>query len=142
MANEPSIRTASPTASRSDRLLVGGSGAVAVVAALASAACCVLPLALTVVGLSGAWLAHLAILARFGPALLGATLLALAVAWLWLLRRTLLPARDGACGCGARPGWPAFSFLGVATLLGMVAVARPWWEGPALRALWTVWIGR
>jgi mercuric ion transport protein len=142
MASEPSIRASTPTASPPERLLIGGSGVVAAVAALASAACCVLPVALTVAGLGGAWLAHLAILARFEPALLGAALLALAAAWLWLLRQTLLPATDGACGCRARPGWPAVSFLGAATMLGMVAVARPWWEGPALRALWTVWTGQ
>jgi hypothetical protein len=140
MASEPSIRTSTETA-RPDRLLVGGSGVMAAVAALASAARCVLPLALTVAGLGGARLAHLEVLARFEPALLGAALLSLAAAWFWLLRQALLPATDGACGCRTQPGWPAFSLLSGATLLGLLAMARPWWEGPALRALWTVWTG-
>jgi mercuric ion transport protein len=50
-------------------------------AALLSGACCLGPLALVSLGVTGAWLADLRLLEPYRPALLGAAAIALAFAW-------------------------------------------------------------
>jgi mercuric ion transport protein len=143
MRNQPSSHAAvEPAADRIDLpagLVVGGSWLAATLAIVAAAACCVLPLALTIVGLGGAWLTHLGLLARFEPILVGLALGALALAWGWLLWQRLRPG--AGCGCLVPPGRASFVLLGGATALGLVALGRRWWEGPALQALWSVWTG-
>lgn len=140
MRSEPSTR--SSARAPASPLLVGGSFIAAFTAGLASAACCVLPLALTVAGLGGAWLAHLAVLVRLEPFLVGLAGLWLAAAWLWLLRQWLRPGTAAGCACAGRSGWPLLALLGLATAATAIALARPLWEGPAMRALWALCIGR
>lgn len=72
--------------------------AVAVLASLLASTCCVLPLALVLVGITGAWMANLQALKPVTPYAIALTLGALAWAG-WLVFR---PARacgstDGAC---------------------------------------------
>jgi mercuric ion transport protein len=72
--------------------------ALAVLASLLASSCCVLPLALVLVGVTGAWMANLQALKPVTPYAIGLTLAALAWAG-WLVFR---PARacdiaDGAC---------------------------------------------
>lgn len=139
-SSHPAVELASDRTGMPVGLVLGGSWLAATLAIVAAAACCVLPLALTVVGLGGAWLTHLGILARFEPILVGLGLGALAPAWGSLLWQRLWPRATG-CGCRAPPGWASFVLLGGATAIGLVALGRHWWEGPALQALWTVWTG-
>lgn len=72
--------------------------ALAVLASLLASSCCVLPLALVLVGVTGAWMANLQALKPVTPYAIALTLAALAWAG-WLVFR---PARacdiaDGAC---------------------------------------------
>lgn len=139
MRNEPSNRTGTTAPASSGTLLAGGSFIAALAAGSASAACCVLPLALTVAGLGGAWLAHSTLLVRLEPYLVGFAGLSVAAAWLWLVRQWLRPA---ACARPGRPGWPLVALLGLATAATALALARPLWEGPAMQAFRALRIGR
>ena len=82
---------------RAQKVLAAGS----VMAALASMSCCILPLVLFGLGVSGAWIGNLTRLAPYQPYFLAATALCLGGGY-WLLYRARTPActADGAC---ARP---------------------------------------
>jgi mercuric ion transport protein len=110
-------------------LSVGG-----VVGAVASGACCVIPFALFTVGVSGAWLGRLTVLAPYQPVFITVTLLCLAAGVVLVHRAARASCADGvAC---ARPGslrlvrialWVA-TILVAAALLFPYAV-RPFVEG-------------
>lgn len=93
-------------------------GAAALAALLASA-CCVVPLALVLVGVSGAWIGQLAGFEPYQPLFLAAAGIALAMAWrkIW---------RDAACADGRACAAPAGKraqkamFVAVASLLALV----------------------
>ncbi|WP_170984444.1 mercuric transporter MerT family protein [Rhodoligotrophos defluvii] len=107
--------------------LVTGLGAVA------ASSCCVLPLALSVVGFGGAWLSGVSELVFYRPYFLIAAAVTLAMGWVVVLRRRpIVCTADDAC---ARPqrSWLTFGTLGLSTLL--VGVAAAWsWIGPAVMA--------
>jgi hypothetical protein len=84
----------------------------------------------------------LTLLVRLEPYLVGLAGLSVAAAWLWLVRQWLRPVAAGGCACPGGPGWPLVALLGLATAATAIALARPLWEGPAMQALWTIWIGR
>jgi mercuric ion transport protein len=72
--------------------------AVAVLASLLASTCCVLPLALVLVGVTGAWMANLQALKPVTPYAIGLTVAALAWAG-WLVFRPVRQCdmADGAC---------------------------------------------
>jgi mercuric ion transport protein len=78
-------------------LLAAGS----VVGALAASSCCILPLALFSLGVSGAWIGNLTRLAPYQPYIIAATVALLACGY-WLVHRAsqVACADDAAC---ARP---------------------------------------
>jgi mercuric ion transport protein len=87
-----------PPATRGPQLVAVGS----VLAAVAAFSCCLLPFALAVLGVSGAWLGALTRLAPYQPIFLAATLGLLAAGFVLAYRRP-----GGTCGTGqvcARPG--------------------------------------
>jgi len=104
-------------------LALGGSGA----AVLAWAACCVLPIGLSILGLTFAasgWLAG----QRWW--LTGAAVIAVVVAWALTLRRLYLCRVDASC---AAPPRAAILVLTVATALIVLALAwGPLIERPAM----------
>ena len=75
-AQQPAVRMAS--------LALGG------LAAILASACCLGPLVLVLLGVSGAWIGNLTRLKLYRPFFLGAALIALFFAW----RRIFRPARD------------------------------------------------
>lgn len=100
-------------------LILGG------LAAILASTCCLGPLVLVLLGASGAWIANLTALEPYRPILIGAALLALAVAY----RRIFRPA--AACKPGevcaipqVRRGYKAL-FWSVAVLV-TVALAFPY----------------
>ena len=99
-------------------LLAGG------VAAILASACCLGPLVLLTLGLSGAWIAQLTALEPYSPIFIGTALLALLLA----ARRIWRPAAECTTGSAcADPkvarGYKAL-FVAVAMML-LVAVASP-----------------
>lgn len=87
----------SPTDGRTAGLLTLGG----VMAAIAATSCCVLPLALTAVGISGAWMANLRALSAYQPYFIGLAVLALGYGFYQVYWRDPASCVDGdAC---ARP---------------------------------------
>ena len=84
----------SPQPASTDRLLAAGG----VVGAVLASSCCVLPLALVAVGLSGAWVSRLTALAPFKPyALAGTTVVLAAGFWHVYGRKAPVCAPGSAC---------------------------------------------
>jgi mercuric ion transport protein len=77
-----------------------GLGVVAGLGAIAASSCCVLPLALAGIGVTGAALGVLAILVYLRPFLLGAAVLALVAGWVQFLRRRAASCDTDEC-CAA-----------------------------------------
>ena len=71
---------------------------LAALATLLASACCVLPLALVIVGLSGAWIARLQLLAPYATALSVVAVAALALAGWQIFRR-----RETTCNADGSP---------------------------------------
>jgi len=125
------VRSERPTDDgRTDALSTATAGVAGVVAA-AAATCCVLPLALAIVGLAGGWLAFLGPLVVHRQLVLVLAAAPLAVAWWRLWRRA---------GCAPRrAGRAALSVTAAATGLWLLAVAAPWWEAPVTAVLFRWW---
>lgn len=70
--------------------------AAAIVSALAASVCCVVPLVLVLLGISGAWIAQLTALDAWRPWWTGATLGCLALAY-WSLRKASIACESPAC---------------------------------------------
>ncbi|WP_017464171.1 mercuric transporter MerT family protein [Dyella ginsengisoli] len=70
---------------------------VALLAAIGASVCCVVPLVLVLLGISGAWIAHLTALDAWRPWFVAATLLCLALAFWTLYGRGSRCRTDGAC---------------------------------------------
>lgn len=82
---------------RAQKLFAAGG----VLGALLSMSCCILPLVLFGLGVSGAWIGNLTRLALYQPYFLAATALCLGAGYWFVYRaRTLACTADGAC---ARP---------------------------------------
>ena len=77
--------------------LLAASG---VAAAIGAASCCVLPLAFTLLGISGAWMANLRALSPYQPYLIGLAVLALGYGFYQVYWRQPACAEGDAC---ARP---------------------------------------
>jgi len=99
--------------------LIAGS-----LAAVGASLCCVAPLLLLSLGIGGAWIANLTALEPYRPALIGVTLLFLALAFrkLYLVPQTCVP--DAACADSSVIARQRAIFWIVAVLL-LVLLAVP-----------------
>jgi mercuric ion transport protein len=114
---------------------------LASIGAAFAASCCVLPFALSVAGVSGAWVASSAALFLYRTYFLGAAAGALAIAWgvvLW--RRRAMCREDAACGAPNRT-WLTFGTLGLSTLLVGVAATWRWLEPVVMSGLMRIAAG-
>lgn len=102
----------------------------ATIFALFSATCCVLPIALSIIGLGGAWMTVFAPFTQYRPVILIVVALVVALAWWRLLRRY-------QCGQMRKS---ALALTTIATLALIASLSAPYWEGDATRALWSVWV--
>lgn len=109
-----------------------GLSVLAATAGVLAATCCVLPIALTILGLGGAWLALLGFFAANRPTILigGLLLLLLAVGLaVQAYRRNRLPNRS-------------IIILIIAAILLGTAFTAPLWERDATIHLWNIWVNR
>jgi len=74
-------------------LAVGG-----VLAALGASSCCVLPLALFTLGVSGAWIGNLTALAPYQPLFVAAAALLVGLWFRQVYRKPVVACADGGCG--------------------------------------------
>ena len=114
------INQDAPTANvqRQQRLMAAGG----LVGALAASSCCILPLVLFSLGVSGAWIGNLTQLAPYQPFFIAATIACLGYGY-WLVYRSSKVACAGGEAC-ARPLSNCLVQVGliVATVLVIVAV--------------------
>jgi mercuric ion transport protein len=109
------------SASQSGRLPLLAGGA----AALLASTCCIGPLVLVLLGISGAWIGNLTLLEPYRPLFIGAALIALFVAY----RRIFQP--DHACSpgevCAAPQVRKTYKMIFVSVLiLVLIAVTYPY----------------
>ena len=74
------------------------------IAALLASSCCLMPLILVSVGLSGAWLGNLRVLQPYAPIFIGIAIVALVLAGNSLFRSAASCPVDAAAPQGDRPG--------------------------------------
>ncbi len=112
-----------PPAARKAGLAVFG----AVLGALASSSCCVVPLALFSIGVGGAWIGNLAALAPYQPYFVAPTLVFLGAGFVMVYRRPKAAAGADGAFC-ARPvaGRITKTALWLSTVLVAAAAAFPY----------------
>jgi len=93
-----------------------------------SASCCILPLALSIVGLGGSWLTFLSPFVRYREIIL--LVVAVALVWSWI--------RLWRSPCGITGNRKNTSFTAVATLVFLGALSAPLWENEVARSLWDI----
>lgn len=89
-------------------------GLAAALAALLGASCCAFPLALTSLGLAGAWIANLGIFVAYRPYISAVALIVILVGWTIAIRRQA-PVRT-------------MIILGIATVVALTAVVAAQYE--------------
>jgi mercuric ion transport protein len=104
---------------RSRARLIAAGG---VLGALAASACCILPLVLVSVGISGAWISNLTALAPYKPYCAAGTLALVGYGYYLVDVRPKQACADGSCA-RALPGRVVKLSLWIATVLVVVALA-------------------
>lgn len=115
--------------------LLAGTGTVVGLGALIASSCCVLPMALAGLGVTGAVFGGLAFLAEIRPLLLGGAAAMLAVGWAFFFWRRRAPVRNvgGACAVPATSARTA-TLLGIGSLIvGLALVWEPYVEPVLLK---------
>lgn len=108
-------------------LVVGG-----LLGALAASSCCVLPLALTVFGISGAWMANLRALAPYQPYLVAASVGLLAYGFYRVYRKPRVACGDGSACARPLPNRIVKAGLWLGAVIVAVVLSFPIWFPAAL----------
>lgn len=104
---------------RGTRLIAAGG----VVGALASSSCCIIPVALFLAGVGGAWLGNLTALAPYQPWIIAATVGVLALGYYRVYRRPKIACADGTACSNPLPDRIVKGTLWTATGLVLAAIA-------------------
>ena len=116
------------TASNASKVVVTGAGFLALLAG----SCCVLPIALAIVGLGGSWLSILDPLVAYRSFILVGVAAVLIWAWYRIWHR-------GRAGLTRRG---SVSIAGFATIAFIAALSAPLWEQDVARSMWQILIQR
>jgi mercuric ion transport protein len=120
---ERSMNEASSTSEHAlSTVRAGLAAAGGILGALAASSCCILPLALFTLGVSGAWISNLTAIAPYQPVFFAATAGFLGVGYYLVHRQPKGACADGICR-RALPARIVRGVLGAATLLALAAVA-------------------
>lgn len=116
-----------------------GLSLVAAIAAGLAATCCVLPIALTILGLGGGWLTFLGFFAANRSYVLAAGLILLAVPAFLMWRQHQCCSKTGQ---KQHAGYFRRGILVLSALLLIGAISAPLWERGATLYLWNLWLNR
>ena len=104
---------------RSQKLAVVGG----ILGAIAASSCCILPLTLFSLGISGAWIGNLTALAPYQPYFIAATLACLGYGYWLVYRRKKIACAEGAACARPLPSHIVKAGLVLATILVAGAIA-------------------
>src|SRR5713101_4774465 len=104
---------------RAQKLLTAGG----ILGALAASSCCILPLVLFSLGVSGAWIGNLTRLAPYQPYFIAATVACLTYGYWLVYRSPRIACADGTACAQPLPGRLVKAGLIVATALVVAALA-------------------
>jgi mercuric ion transport protein len=111
------------TANNPDRLLASGG----LIAALLASSCCVLPLALVTIGVSGAWIGNLTALEPYTPIFAAIAIAAIGLGFWQVYVRTPRACAGGSDCSTRRSQALTKTVLWVAAALTLVALTTRWW---------------
>jgi mercuric ion transport protein len=113
--------------SEPDKSIRSGNGflVAGVLAAIGASACCVGPLLLLALGVSGAWIGSLTALEPYRPVFIGLTLLFLAGAWYRLYPAHQVCTVGSACADPTKLARRRWAFW-IVTVLVLLLIAVPW----------------
>src|SRR5882724_13384301 len=104
----------------------GLAAAGGVLGAVAAMSCCILPLVLFALGISGAWIGNLTALTPYQPIFIGVTLAFLATGYYLVYRKPVVACREGEVCARPLPRRGVKVALWIATALVMSAIAFPY----------------
>src|SRR5262245_16559362 len=107
---------------RQQRLMAAGG----LVGALAASSCCILPLVLFALGISGAWIGNLTALTPYQPIFIGVTLALLATGYYLVYRKLAVACGEGEACARPLPRRGVKLALWFATALILSAIAFPY----------------
>lgn len=107
--------------SRKARLIATGG----ILGALAASTCCILPLVLFSLGISGAWIGQLTALSPYQPIFIAFTLLCLGYGYWLVYGKPKIACDEGAACAHPLPNRLVKSMLWIATALVLLAFAWP-----------------
>ena len=110
----------------SSRQRIAATGGI--LGAIGASACCILPLVLTVFGITGAWMANLRALAPYQPIFIGLTAAFLGYGFYLVYAKPRHACTDDAvCADPVVPGKVVQAALWLATIIVILAVSFPYW---------------
>ena len=117
------MASAGDDGSRQGFIAAGG-----ILGAIAASSCCMLPLVLTVAGVSGAWMATLRALAPYQPVFIAMTVAFLGYGFYLVYWKPKRASADGAvCARPVVPNKVVQGALWLATLVVILAISFPYW---------------
>jgi len=111
------------TAARSSRWIAGG----ALIGAGLASACCVVPLVLVTLGISGAWIANLTALESFKPYVATGTLGLLGYGFWHVYFRAAPPCEDGSYCARPQSARMTKAALWLGLIVVIIALSLNWW---------------
>jgi mercuric ion transport protein len=105
----------------------GGFAALSVVGAFLASACCIVPLALVTLGVSGAWIGNLTMLEPYKPYISAATLVPLGLGFWQVYFKPKQACAVGSYCARPQSSVIAKTALWIATILIALAVTIGWW---------------
>ena len=116
-----------PSVGRSQGWIQGWFAAGGVVGALLASACCIAPLVLLTLGVSGAWIANLTTLAPFKPYFAATALVLIGLGFRQVYFRPATNCAEGSFCAKSPSSVLVKGALWIATFLVIVALTIAWW---------------
>ncbi len=117
-----SIESGTPVAERAPKLLATGG----ILAALGMAACCVVPFALFMLGVSGAWIGNLTAMRPYQPIFIALGAASIGYGFYLVYRRPKAVCEDGSYCASPRSTRMTKVALWVATVMVVIALGFPY----------------